>query len=232
MGQLIGRRFAIITGCWLLVALGPATTRGEDFFGYCEVVSGPKATGDVDAPPAYVASRMKVPAPSPSAVPGITARRPVATQVVYMGSSADPQLTNQARQAIGAYGGGAAALATLSQMPRRPEVVSGGSPVAPRGSDKPFQTVFRDPTVSPYLNLYRDETNSEAAPNYFSLVRPQLDQIETNRNQVRELQQITRQMQNAMPGVVNPRQAPAAGSSPGRVAHFMDTGQYYGQWQR
>ncbi len=237
MRQLIDRRLAIITGCCLLVTAGLATAQAEDFFGYCEVVSGPKSANDLDAPPAYVASRpayvasrLRTSSPSPSAVPQIAAPRSAARQVVYVAAGNEPQITSQARQAIGYYGGGAA-LATLSQMPRRPTVLSGGSPSAPRAG-KPFQTITRDPTVSPYLNLYRDETNSEAAPNYFSFVRPQLDQIETNRRQMRELQQISRKMQNTSPAMGGPATQPMGASPSGRVAHFMDTGQYYGQWQR
>lgn len=46
------------------------------------------------------------------------------------------------------------------------------------------------PTVSPYLNLLRND--SGAIPNYYSLVRPQQQQIATNQQQQIEL---TRQRQ-------------------------------------
>jgi hypothetical protein len=38
------------------------------------------------------------------------------------------------------------------------------------------------PTISPYMNLLR--TNVGPLPNYYSLVRPQLNQLEFNRQQV------------------------------------------------
>lgn len=64
-----------------------------------------------------------------------------------------------------------------------------------RGS-KPFANVQRQPTLSPYLNLLRnDGEDVGGAPNYFAFVRPMLDQQQTNRRTNRQIQGLGREMQ-------------------------------------
>jgi hypothetical protein len=87
---------------------------------------------------------------------------------------------------------------------------------------KPFQSRSDEPTVSPYLNLYRDEERGAAIPNYFTYVRPQLEQLEANRAQQREVQQLRAQLQSASAAA-----APQFGAQR-TAAQFMDTGQFYG----
>jgi hypothetical protein len=97
---------------------------------------------------------------------------------------------------------------------------------------KPFNVVYQEPTVSPYMNLYRDEGDDEGAPNYFAFVRPQMDQIEANRLQQREIQKLRGQVQ----GVMLPAGGPSnQATSTGRTsvqARYMDTAQFYGGWRR
>ena len=134
-------------------------------------------------------------------------------------------MTNQTRQALEFYGG-RAAFQTLSQMPRR-------SPIQPASTGqlqhngKPFQGTSSGPTVSPYLNLFRDEReSSEAVPSYYTFVRPQLEQQAAFQQQQREIQQLQRQMQ----GGPQYRTSTMPGSS--TQARYMDTAQFYGGWQR
>ena len=54
---------------------------------------------------------------------------------------------------------------------------------AAQGQSRPpgrggYSDRIRRPAVSPYLNLYRG--GSRGLPNYYTLVRPQLDQLDTN----------------------------------------------------
>jgi hypothetical protein len=151
----------------------------------------------------------------------------------FMRPLIDPQVTNQTRQALG-YFGGYSARTTLNQMPRRTPIQA--SPPRPMNRQlKPFQAVYREPTVSPYLNLHRDEANSESAPNYFSLVRPQVDQIEANRRQQREIQQLRGQLQGLSSTVVRPQISayqPSALPATGTPARFGDTAQFYGGSRR
>lgn len=86
---------------------------------------------------------------------------------------------------------------------------------------KPFAGITSTPTLSPYLNLYRDEAD-DAAPNYFAFVRPQQEQVALNRQQSRQLQQLRRQVQQA-------QATPTAGGVSGR---FNNTGRFYQGWRR
>jgi hypothetical protein len=141
----------------------------------------------------------------------------------------EPQVTNQTKQVLGFYGG-YAARATLSEQPRRTPIQAS----APRPmfrQAKPFQAIYREPTVSPYLNLHREEGNSESAPNYFALVRPQIDQIEANRMQQRDIQQIRGQLQSTST-VVGPQYRASGLPGTGTPARYMDTAQFYSGLRR
>lgn len=135
-----------------------------------------------------------------------------------------PPITNQTRQALNFYGGHSA-INTLSAMPRR-------TPIQPAATGqlqhngKPFQGTSAAPTVSPYLNLFRDErATTEVVPSYYTFVKPQLEQQATFQQQQREIQQLQRQVQSGGPtrGVV-----PGAGTQ----ARYFDTAQFYGGWRR
>ena len=87
---------------------------------------------------------------------------------------------------------------------------------------KPYSNVTTTPTVSPYLNLFRDEAEG-AIPNYHAFVQPQLQQQEIVRQQRRELDRLQRQVRQA--GYNAP--AKVAGG-----ARFGDTGRFYSGWSR
>jgi len=57
---------------------------------------------------------------------------------------------------------------------------------------KPFADYTPTPTVSPYLNLFNDATGLARSENYYTLVRPFLDQRNTNRRIGTELQGLQR----------------------------------------
>jgi hypothetical protein len=157
------------------------------------------------------------------------AARPRPPRPVPWVPAVDPQLTNQTRQAIGFYGG-LSARATLAQMPRRmPIQPSASRPLMPRS--KPFTSATNRPPISPYLNLFRDESDSESAPNYFAFVLPQLEQQEADARQQRELQQLERQFQGGSPAAVGPQYGAAGSEVRGAAARFMDTAQFYSNWQ-
>jgi hypothetical protein len=147
----------------------------------------------------------------------------VAILVVTDGDAAaqTSAVTNQTQQVLNYYGGHSA-YNTLSEMPRRSSIQPASSgPLQHNG--KPFQGASTGPTVSPYLNLFRDERGAtDDVPSYYTYVRPQLDQQASFQQQQREIQQLQRQMQNGAnyrrPGVTQ--------------ARYMDTAQFYGGWQR
>jgi len=152
--------------------------------------------------------------------------RPAATVLL----PADLPVTHQARQTLDFFGGYSARV-TLSQMPRRAPIRPAGTRPDPQRS-KPFQSVHHEPTISPYLNLHRNEDDGEAAPNYYSFVQPQMEQLEINRRQQLEIQRLERQLQGRSSAGATPQYGSGATSGVGTAARFMDTAQFYGGMQR
>ncbi len=134
-------------------------------------------------------------------------------------------VTTQTSQALNFYGGNPART-TLSQMPRRAPMQS-VAPLPPRPTSKPFQNVYRDPTISPYLNLYRQDEVAGSAPNYFAFVRPQMDQIEANRAQQRELQQLRGQVNGVSTSIAGANYQRSQLPGTGTPSRYMDTAQFY-----
>ncbi|QDU58412.1 hypothetical protein [Aeoliella mucimassa] len=66
--------------------------------------------------------------------------------------------------------------------------------VGSSSTPKPFSSVSADPTVSPYLNMFRDSLDGSDDLNYQTLVRPQLQQRSINQQVERQAQAINRQI--------------------------------------
>jgi hypothetical protein len=97
---------------------------------------------------------------------------------------------------------------------------------APRGPNVAYQTgnfLIDRPTVSPYLNLARDPTG--VLPNYFTLVRPELEARDRAARQERELQRLRSQLTGLQSEV---RQAQESGRlSTGHPTRFMTYFHFY-----
>jgi hypothetical protein len=182
-------------------------------------------------PPAEAStSKQNVSPPAAKNLPPLR-RGPIAAAQSPPGwSQPNPQLAGQDRQLLDYYGA-PSARATLSQMPRRTPIRPAG-PAAPRMQTKPFQSLEKEPTVSPYLNLHRNEDDVEGAPNYYAFVRPQVEQLEASRRQQLELLRLQRQLQSTSKSAVSSNYSAPAPAGPGAPARFMDTAQFYGSWQR
>jgi hypothetical protein len=98
------------------------------------------------------------------------------------------------------------------------------------------------PTVSPYLNLFRnDGFNNRALPNYHSLVRPLQRQYETNQAQQRLLVQQSRTLQQLNTNLENFEQRAVTGQlvaptgqgawflRPSRRSQYLNTSRFYSQ---
>jgi hypothetical protein len=94
-------------------------------------------------------------------------------------------------------------------------------------SDKPFANYKPSPTVSPWLNLYRNDTANGTQDNYTGIVRPMLEQqnanqhfaaqINTNASKLQQQQSALQRSGQDMPvgaGLVNPQ-------------YFINYGSYY-----
>jgi hypothetical protein len=65
-----------------------------------------------------------------------------------------------------------------------------------KGGAKPFANVQRRPTLSPYLNLLRNDGDDLGGlPNYHTFVRPMLQQQRTNRSTSRQIQGLSQEVQ-------------------------------------
>ncbi|MFO0899089.1 MAG: hypothetical protein U0836_16815 [Pirellulales bacterium] len=89
-----------------------------------------------------------------------------------------------------------------------------------------YDNVYNRPTVSPYLNLLNPGAAFNSVPNYFTLVKPQLEQRAALNQQQSEISRLNRQVSSA------PRRGQRQQSqvrSTGHATQFMFYGPYYRQ---
>lgn len=67
---------------------------------------------------------------------------------------------------------------------------------APARKSKPFSSVSSTPTVSPYMNLFREDLDGSGDLNYQTLVRPQLNQLQLNQQFQNENVELNRRVQS------------------------------------
>ena len=249
--------FAVV--CPLLVAAAPFIARADEPLGISEirlvdaeepVDSAPSQStlvitaGDEAQPAATSDAAPELSEPAP---PPVTEAKPIKSVApkapmqklrrnnppAVAPQQADSQvINNQIRPALNFYGGNPAR-ATLSQFPRRSPIYTGAQqPI--QQQIKPFNSIYQEPAISPYMNLYRDERDPENALNYFTMVRPQQDQIEANRAQQNEIQSLSRQLQGRSRSAAARQTAAPVYDNPDRStpARYMDTAQFYGGWAR
>ncbi len=118
------------------------------------------------------------------------------------------------------------ATAILGQVPTRPAAIRQPQRLV-YAPGKPFGNIQREPTVSPYLNLFRDENDDDQVPNYFTLVRPQLEQQQENRSQVRELQKLKQMVRTLEYQQQLNSNSNSGVPSTGHRTRFFDTTGYY-----
>jgi len=94
---------------------------------------------------------------------------------------------------------------------------------------KPFSNYSAAPTVSPYLNLFREDLDGQSDLNYQTLVQPQLRQQAVNERQQREAFDLSRRLQAI---AAQSDYNPAGSTSQPPTGHntvFMYYGHYYPQ---
>lgn len=160
--------------------------------------------------------------PPPAAQPTAPAERPTMTRVLQ---GAPQPFVGQARPPMGFLRGPSAAK-TMAAMPPRPTFTGRSIGTSqPQVKQKPFSHVGYAPTISPYLQLERGGVD-EPTPNYFTFVRPQLRQYETNRRQEAELQRLGRQVQRVTT-METQGSTDQAKPATGHRTYFLNTGQFY-----
>ena len=124
-------------------------------------------------------------------------------------------LTN-ARNQVNYYSG------TTNTRPRGPAGFS-AAPALP----KPFTGYTPEPTVSPYLNLFREDIEGGGDLNYQTLVRPILQQQQFNQQVQRQSMELSRRLQAmAAQSDFNP-QGSKSQYPTGHATVFMYYGHYY-----
>jgi hypothetical protein len=99
-----------------------------------------------------------------------------------------------------------------------------------RKKNKPFSSSTRGPAVTPYLGL--TGLPSGGAPNYYSNVKPQLDQQRLNQRAQRENMKMQHQLnQMSAQAPFNPKGSEQMAPT-GHAAVYLDLGGYYPQQRR
>jgi hypothetical protein len=106
----------------------------------------------------------------------------------YTVSSLNSIALQNARARVGNFGQSSANPSSGLVQSRTPSL-------APGRSAKPFSSVGSSPTVSPYLNLFREDFDGGGDFNYQTLVRPQFQQLATNQQFQRQNQEISQRVQ-------------------------------------
>jgi hypothetical protein len=179
--------------------------------------------------PEQPAANAADPAPTPTASPENHAVQPTPRPVGHLPTIVEPQFRN--RPLVNPYTS-ASAQTALRKMPQPMQVQSAQSaparhPARPQG--KPFQSNSSEPAISPYLSLYQNNSNQNVLLNYYTVVRPQMDQIESNKKQAAEMQKLRTQVQRATQagGTQAAMGDPASSEGMTVSAHYMDTAQFY-----
>jgi hypothetical protein len=139
-------------------------------------------------------------------------------------------LPRRAQNVVDIYAGATSqrVLAQMEQRPssgRTPSAPSAAPPVRARGANKPHQNLTTSPTLSPYMNLFREE-NAVDLPNYHTLVRPALEQQQINRANQAELMRLGRQVQ-AMPYGTQSTAMRGGLPSTGHSSRYFNTSGYF-----
>ncbi len=92
-------------------------------------------------------------------------------------------------------------------------------------SSKPFSSVSRGPSVTPYLAL--DQPFSNSATNYYTLVRPQLEQQRINQQMQRQTEMMQRQLSQVTSRPPYDPTGSEMNSPTGHGAVYMNYGGYY-----
>jgi hypothetical protein len=154
------------------------------------------------------------------------------------GGFAGSELDSIYRQDVGqGYTGQSINRMTLSNSRARAPYLGSGQVSAPAAriglgvgastSSKPFSSYSPEPTVSPYLNLFREDFDGTSDFNYQALVRPMLQQQQFNQQVQRQSMEMARRLQTmAAQSDFNPEGSKSQYPT-GHQTVFMYYGHYY-----
>jgi hypothetical protein len=160
--------------------------------------------------------------------------RPVSTTGGYAGS----EMENIYRQDVGSGYTTSSVIRSTLVNSRVHAPYAGSGPAAIRGPriglgvgtsavNKPFSNYTPPPTVSPYLNLFREERDGSSDFNYQTLVRPLLQQQQINQQVERQAMEMARRMQSLAAQSDFTPQGSTSQLPTGHQSVFMYHGHYY-----
>ena len=222
------RRFCslcfVIAGCCLVQAMDNSHAFGSDESrtSVFRMLTSEQSEGPSTTAPIEQDDMAKAPAAEQSMPQTVVAPRMSSGAPIYSQAPASPM-----QRPVNFYGGNMARQ-TMSQFPRRAAIQAGAKRTVRRQA-KPFTGYEHEPTLSPYLILDEDEDDAQNVPSYFTQVRPRLEQLQTNRIQQLEIQQLRGQLQTMPSGVGGaPVYEASRAAGMGSPARYMDTAQFYG----
>lgn len=126
-------------------------------------------------------------------------------------------------------------IALRSAQAQVPNVGQRSTPSGPRiglgvggsSASKPFSSFSPAPTVSPYLNLFREDFDGNSDFNYNTLVRPALQQERFNEQMQRQSLEINRRLQSIAAQTAYNPQGSTSQYPTGHQTVFMYYGHFY-----
>jgi hypothetical protein len=172
--------------------------------------------GAAEAPPEQAAGAQGRPAATPPTAGSTgTPGRPLPPTAFGVGAATGAASVQ--RNSTNPYG--SAGMVAPRQVPT---IGTGPGPIPPMTS-QPFANFTPGPALSPYINLFRNDRRFGAVNNYYSLVRPMLQQQQLNQQtdqSLRELR-IQNRLQQSQLQQLNSQMPGAQGST------FMNYGGYF-----
>jgi hypothetical protein len=135
--------------------------------------------------------------------------------------------TPTAASPSGGPGTGNGAAAAGGVTPMRPPASFGLTGQNAPVQDKPFTNYKPSSAVSPWMNLYRSGTNNGTQDNYTSLVRPELDQQNTNQHVSAQIFGNTTKLQQQQSALQRNGQDVPVGPGLVNPQYFINYGSYY-----
>jgi hypothetical protein len=134
--------------------------------------------------------------------------------------------TPTAANPSGGLGIGNGAAAAGGSTPMRPPASFGLTQNSPM-LDKPFANYKPSPTISPWLNLYRNDTANGTQDNYTGVVRPMLEQQSANQHFAAQINSNTTKLQQQQSALQQSGQEVPVGAGLVNPQYFINYGNYY-----
>ena len=95
------------------------------------------------------------------------------------------------------------------------------------GRGKPFENLYRQPTLSPYLALDLLDDSGTGLPNYYAFYQPQQQQQQANEAQEARIRRLQQQLRLATATGAISRNPSGGMPTTGTSSQFMNLGGYF-----